>query len=100
MGFIRAEWHIAVATPSDTGSDPFDTFERAERLDLDPFEQLQELISKEAALCERGVTCPLKDADWDHPQCSVCPERGLAERAELCRVGMAQEKAIKCLSMA
>lgn len=79
-------------------SDPFERVEAVESEIQDPFERLRSLIGQEATLCARGVTCPLKDRDWSHPRCSQCPERGLVERAELCRVGLAQEETLLALA--
>lgn len=55
---------------------------------------LSDLVLEEAVLDSRGVTCHLKDRDWAHPSCSSCPERGDVARADLCRLGLAQEKAL------
>lgn len=101
MGSVRADWHLP-AIEMDT-SDPFgespripvpEASPRADRPGGDRPTPLAELVLEEAVLDARGITCSLKDRDWAHPSCSICPERGDVERHELCRVGLAQEAAV------
>lgn len=89
MGLVRANWHLDMGTPVNT-SDPFELAQQQP----DPSVRLRELILLEADLDHVGITCPLKDRDWTHPSCSTCPERGDKNRAQLCRVGMEQEKVL------
>lgn len=94
MGLVRANWHLTVTGTQVEHGDLFG--EELDRLQgpPDPHVRLRDLILQEADLDRAGITCHLKDEDWSHPSCSTCPERGDAERAPLCRVGLAQEKVL------
>lgn len=90
MGGIRANWFTDM--PEIPITDPF-----AQVKSVDPIPDvatldLSELISREARLADRGVTCGRKDADWCRPTCVSCPLARTPDIIALCKIGMAQER--------
>lgn len=94
----KANWHLDVEIDqSDPFAAPPPGPARSERVKLDDPDltgRIVELLYLEGELEHRGLTCVLKD----RPEscCSACPLRG-SSRAypirELCKLGIAQERA-------
>jgi hypothetical protein len=100
----RANWHtldLEALVREEGELDPFSApvEELGERIDLgSPSDRLQirlgQLLEREAALWNQGVTCPIKDkADT---ACCACPVSRHADFDEplgmLCRIGRDEEK--------
>lgn len=101
----RADWHTLDLEALVAEEGEFDPFsapveELGERIDLrDPKDRLtlriSQLLEREMALAQRGVTCPIKDKS--DTVCLACPVTQHANFDEplgmLCRVGRDQESA-------
>lgn len=103
MTGTRADWHVDVDLPEDSddplatlGADP-EQIGLPINLDGEPRLQarLVELCNQEAALYNKGVRCEIKDSP--DTACHACPlftEDPTDTISALCRVGIAQEKAL------
>jgi hypothetical protein len=100
----RADWHTLDLEALVREEGEFDPFsapveELGERIELDnPKDRLQlrlsQLLEREGALWNRGVTCPIKD--MPDTSCSACPVSRHTDFDDrlgmLCRVGRDEEK--------
>lgn len=100
----RADWHtldLAALVREEGEFDPFSApvEELGERIDLSsPSDRLQvrlsQLLEREGALWNQGVTCPIKDRP--DTSCNACPVSQHADFEQplgmLCRIGRDQEK--------
>lgn len=102
---IRTDWHEDADTSGSQGVDPFDLASSGAMaallkpvsldMSLDALrERLGSLVRREARLCERGITCTLRD----NPEttCLACPLNKAGDPDSplgmLCRVGSETEQ--------
>lgn len=80
--------------PATPDTDPFAEVKSPDPLRNVPTLDLRDLISQEARLADLGLTCHRKDEEWLRPSCSTCPLVRTPDVIPLCKIGMAQERAM------